>query len=115
MRDGSAESRGRNDKAPYSFQFISFTLAGGTKSLMTGCPIASSYCPWPACVQGVSADFSGKQHNSGCDGQALMRSRLDRVDAEHALYYQRFRFEVTVEIILPIGGPTLWPMSRQPR
>lgn len=59
-------------------------------------------------------------------GQALMRSRLDRCDAEHAPaylessnpanigYYQRFGFEVTGEITLP-GGPSLWPMWRQPR
>ncbi|MCV7210286.1 GNAT family N-acetyltransferase [Mycolicibacterium canariasense] len=60
-------------------------------------------------------------------GQALMRSRLDRCDAEHAPaylessnpanigYYQRFGFEVTGEITLPDGGPSLWPMWRQPR
>jgi ribosomal protein S18 acetylase RimI-like enzyme len=60
-------------------------------------------------------------------GQVLMRSRLDRVDAEHAPaylesskpenvpYYQRFGFEVTGEIVLPGGGPTLWPMWRAPR
>ncbi|SCX02503.1 MULTISPECIES: GNAT family N-acetyltransferase [Mycobacteriaceae] len=59
-------------------------------------------------------------------GQALMRSRLDRCDAEHAPaylessnpanigYYQRFGFEVTGEIALP-DGPSLWPMWRQPR
>ena len=60
-------------------------------------------------------------------GQALMQSRLDRVDAEHApaylessksdniAYYTRFGFEVTGEIALPDGGPTMWPMWRQPR
>jgi predicted N-acetyltransferase YhbS len=60
-------------------------------------------------------------------GQALMRSRLNRVDAEHAPaylesskgenvpYYQRFGFEVTGELVLPDGGPTLWPMWRPPR
>ena len=60
-------------------------------------------------------------------GQALMRSRLDRVDAEHAPaylestksdnvpYYQRFGFEVTGEMALPGGGPTIWPMWRNPR
>jgi ribosomal protein S18 acetylase RimI-like enzyme len=60
-------------------------------------------------------------------GRVLMRSRLDRVDAEHApaylestkheniAYYQRFGFEVTGEIVLPAGGPTMWPMWRQPR
>jgi GNAT superfamily N-acetyltransferase len=60
-------------------------------------------------------------------GQALMRSRLDRVDAEHAPaylessnpdnipYYQRFGFEVTGELRLPDGGPSLVPMWRAPR
>jgi GNAT superfamily N-acetyltransferase len=60
-------------------------------------------------------------------GQALMRSRLDRCDAEHAPaylessnpdnvpYYTRFGFEVTGEIKLPDGGPSMWPMWRSPR
>ena len=59
-------------------------------------------------------------------GQALMQSRLDRVDAEHAPaylessksenvpYYERFGFEVTGELVVP-GGPTLWAMWRKPR
>ena len=62
---------------------------------------------------------------SGC-GHALMRSRLDRCDAEHAPaylessnpdnipYYNRFGFEVTGEIVMP-DGPTLWAMWRPPR
>ena len=60
-------------------------------------------------------------------GQALMRSRLDRVDAEHAPaylesskaenvpYYERFGFDVIGEVVVPDGGPTLWPMWRKPR
>lgn len=60
-------------------------------------------------------------------GSALMRSRLDRCDAEGAPaylessnpenipYYLRFGFEVTREITMPDGGPSLWPMWRQPR
>ncbi|AKN15571.1 GNAT family N-acetyltransferase [Mycobacterium haemophilum] len=60
-------------------------------------------------------------------GQALMRSRLDRCDAEHCPaylestksenvpYYQRFGFSVTREIVLPNGGPTMWAMWRAPR
>jgi GNAT superfamily N-acetyltransferase len=60
-------------------------------------------------------------------GQALMRSRLDRCDAEHCPaylesskpdnvpYYERFGFTVTGEIVLPHGGPPLWPMWRAPR
>jgi GNAT superfamily N-acetyltransferase len=59
-------------------------------------------------------------------GQALMASRLDRCDAEHAPaylessnpdnvpYYQRFGFEVTGEITAP-GGPSLIPMWRPAR
>ncbi|BBY63814.1 N-acetyltransferase [Mycolicibacterium helvum] len=60
-------------------------------------------------------------------GHALMQSRLDRCDAEYAPaylessnpdnvpYYERFGFEVTGEIELPEGGPSLWPMWRAPR
>ena len=60
-------------------------------------------------------------------GNALMRSRLDRCDAEGAPaylessnpdnipYYMRFGFDVTGEIAMPGGGPSLWPMWRRPR
>ena len=60
-------------------------------------------------------------------GRALMQSRLDRCDAAYAPaylessnpdnvpYYERFGFEVTGEIVLPGGGPKLWPMWRRPR
>lgn len=60
-------------------------------------------------------------------GNALMRSRLDRCDAEYAPaylesskpenvpYYERFGFEVTGEFTLPDGGPPLIPMWRTPR
>jgi len=60
-------------------------------------------------------------------GQRLMRSRLDRCDAErcpaylesskadNVPYYQRFGFEVTGEVTVPGGGPTLWTMWRSPR
>jgi GNAT superfamily N-acetyltransferase len=77
---------------------------------------------WYLAVIGSDITVRGKGF-----GQALMGSRLDRVDAEHAPaylesskpenvpYYQRFGFEVTGEIVLPHGGPTLWPMWRKPR
>ena len=57
---------------------------------------------------------------------ALMRSRLERCDAEGAPaylessnpdnvpYYNRFGFEVTGQIVVP-DGPTLWPMWRPAR
>ena len=77
---------------------------------------------WYLAVIGSDTSLRGKGY-----GQALMQSRLDRVDAEHAPaylesskaenvpYYQRFGFEVTRELVIPDGGPTLWPMWRPPR
>ncbi|MCV7433257.1 GNAT family N-acetyltransferase [Mycolicibacterium bacteremicum] len=70
---------------------------------------------------------SDPQVRGGGYGHALMRSRLDRCDAEFAPaylessnpdnigYYQRFGFEVTGEITVAGGGPTLYPMWRNPR
>lgn len=60
-------------------------------------------------------------------GQALMRSRLDRCDAQgvpaylensnpkNESYYLRFGFELMGEIKLPDGGPSVWPMWRAPQ
>ena len=60
-------------------------------------------------------------------GHALMRSRLERCDAEgspaylensnpkNEAYYLRFGFEIMGEIKLPDGGPSMWPMWREPR
>ncbi len=77
---------------------------------------------WYLAVIGSDPSVRGKGF-----AHALMTSRLDRVDAEHAPaylestkqdnvpYYQRFGFEVTGEIVLPRGGPTMWPMWRAAR
>ncbi|MGH3643246.1 MAG: GNAT family N-acetyltransferase [Mycobacterium sp.] len=77
---------------------------------------------WYLAVIGSDPDVRGKGF-----GQVLMRSRLDRCDAEHAPaylessnpdnvpYYQRFGFEATGEITLPAGGPSLIPMWRPAR
>jgi GNAT superfamily N-acetyltransferase len=77
---------------------------------------------WYLAVLGSDTVVRGKGF-----GQVLMRSRLDRCDAEHCPaylesskpenvpYYQRFGFEVTGEIVLPRGGPTVWPMWRASR
>jgi GNAT superfamily N-acetyltransferase len=77
---------------------------------------------WYLAVIGSEPALRGKGF-----GQAVMRSRLDRCDAEHCPaylesskvdnvpYYQRFGFEVTGEIVVPSGGPTLWKMWRDPR
>ena len=69
---------------------------------------------------------SDPQMRGGGLGHALMRSRLDRCDAEGAPaylestkesnvpYYMRFGFEVTGELTVPGGGPTMWQMWRRP-
>lgn len=70
---------------------------------------------------------SDPQVRGGGFGAALMRSRLDRCDAEGAPaylessnpdnipYYLRFGFDVVGEIAMPGGGPPLVPMWRTPR
>jgi ribosomal protein S18 acetylase RimI-like enzyme len=77
---------------------------------------------WYLAIIGSDPSVRGKGF-----GNALMKSRLDRCDAEYAPvylessnpvnipYYERFGFEVTGEIELPDGGPSLWPMWRAPR
>jgi GNAT superfamily N-acetyltransferase len=76
---------------------------------------------WYLAVIGSDPDVRAKGY-----GRALMASRLNRCDAEHAPaylessnpdnvpYYQRFGFEITGEITPP-GGPSLIPMWREPR
>ncbi|OBK22137.1 GNAT family acetyltransferase [Mycobacterium asiaticum] len=77
---------------------------------------------WYLAVLGSDPTVRGKGF-----GQVLMQSRLDRCDAEYCPaylesskpenvpYYERFGFRVTGEITIPDGGPTLWPMWRDPR
>lgn len=76
---------------------------------------------WYLAVIGSDPAVRGKGY-----GNVLMRSRLDRCDAEFAPaylessnpdnvpYYERFGFEVTGELKLP-DGPSLIPMWRNPR
>lgn len=76
---------------------------------------------WYLAVIGSDPDVRG-----GGFGHALMTSRLDKCDAEGAPaylesskesnvpYYMRFGFEVTGEITMPGGGPTMWQMWRRP-
>ena len=77
---------------------------------------------WVQLAMGIRApDVRG-----GGFGHALMTSRLDKCDREGAPaylesskesnvpYYMRFGFEVTGELTIPDGGPTMWQMWRRP-
>ncbi|MDO3646661.1 GNAT family N-acetyltransferase [Nocardia mangyaensis] len=76
---------------------------------------------WYLGMIGTAPDARGAGY-----GNALLRSRLDRIDAEGSTaylessnpdnvpYYERFGFTVTDEIRIP-GGPPLWLMLRAPR
>lgn len=75
----------------------------------------------------LSAIGTASAARGGGYGAALLRSRLDRCDAtgvpaylesskeSNIGYYERFGFDVTGEIVVPGGGPTLWAMWRTPR
>ncbi|MCT6733107.1 MULTISPECIES: GNAT family N-acetyltransferase [Rhodococcus erythropolis group] len=70
---------------------------------------------------------TGSAARGGGYGKALLNSRLERCDREHVdaylesskesniPYYNRFGFEVTHDIVMPGGGPTIYAMMRQPR
>jgi GNAT superfamily N-acetyltransferase len=77
---------------------------------------------WYLGVLGTRRDAQGKGV-----GSALLGPILERCDDEgtpaylesskHAniAFYRRHGFEVTGEIPLPFGGPSVWPMWRDPR
>lgn len=96
------------------------TMARGLQELMRSAHPEEPH--WYLATIGSDPTVRGKGF-----GQALMRSRLDRCDAEHCPaylessksenvpYYERFGFSVTREIALPDGGPTMWAMWRAAR
>jgi ribosomal protein S18 acetylase RimI-like enzyme len=77
---------------------------------------------WYLAILGTHPDWQG----SGI-GTALMEPVLSRADAQalpaylesskesNIAYYRRYGFEVKSEISLPNGGPTIWPMWREPQ
>jgi GNAT superfamily N-acetyltransferase len=77
---------------------------------------------WYLAVLGT--DPSAQGHGLG---SALLRSRLSRCDdrrfpaylesskESNVSYYERFGFRVTGEILVPGGGPRVWPMWRNPQ
>lgn len=70
---------------------------------------------------------TGSHARGGGYGKALLNSRLDRCDRdrvpaylesskkENIPYYNRFGFDVTGEIVMPHGGPVVYPMLREPK
>jgi GNAT superfamily N-acetyltransferase len=107
---------------PALVRAFGFRLAAGRafSDLLTAAHPAEPH--WYLAVIGSDPTVRGRGF-----GYALMRSRLDRCDAEHCPaylesskfdnvpYYQGFGFAVIGEISLPGGGPTLWQMWRDPR
>ena len=49
-----------------------------------------------------------------CDAE-YAPAYLESIHPDNVPYYERFGFQVTGEIKLPDGGPSLWPKWRQPR
>ena len=48
-----------------------------------------------------------------CDTEGIP-AYLESSKESNIAYYRRFGFEVTGEIVIAPGGPTVWPMWREP-
>ena len=77
---------------------------------------------WYLGVLGTRPDDQGKGVGSALLGPALERCDIEGLPAylesskeSNIAFYRRHGFEVTGEIQLPLGGPVVWPMWRDPR
>lgn len=76
---------------------------------------------WYLAVLGTDPIYQGKGIGSAllapilehCDREGI-GAYLESSKERNIAFYRRHRFEVTGEIVIP-GGPTVWPMWRDPR
>ena len=77
---------------------------------------------WYLAILGTAPRHQGKGIGSAvmapaleiCDNEGLP-AYLESSKRSNIAFYARHGFEVTGEIVLPGGGPTIWPMWRNPR
>ncbi|HEY5252704.1 MAG TPA: GNAT family N-acetyltransferase [Acidimicrobiales bacterium] len=77
---------------------------------------------WYLGVLGTRTSAQGKGFGSAVLGPVLERCDREGLPAylesskySNLAFYRRHGFEVTGEIALPFGGPSVWPMRREPR
>jgi ribosomal protein S18 acetylase RimI-like enzyme len=98
---------------------------GGIRGLSALGALADAHPAEPHWYLGVIGTDPAAQ--GGGHGGSLMRSRLSRCDEggipaylesskeSNIPYYERFGFKVAGEVTLPRGGPSLYPMWRDPQ
>lgn len=77
---------------------------------------------WYLAILGTDPEHQGKGIGAALMGPALetcdtegIPAYLESSKAANVPYYERFGFEVTKDLVLPKGGPTLYLMWREPR
>jgi ribosomal protein S18 acetylase RimI-like enzyme len=76
---------------------------------------------WYLSLLGTDPDARGHGHGSAMLAPVLARCDSDEVGVylesskeRNIDFYSRHGFRVTAEVRLPFGGPTMWPMWREP-